>query len=388
VKLLLVSSEFPPGPGGIGNHAFHIASELNLLGWAVRVHTSQDYADPEAVREFNARAPFEIVELPKRSPSVFEGIARVRSVLAGVRSWDPDVIVASGSRSVWLTAIVAKVTSRSWVAVGHGTEFGASGPAGFLTRWAFGRASTVVSVSRFTEAKMRAAGARPRESVVIPNGADARVFTRLDESQLRDFRESVGLTGKKVLLTVGNVTERKGQDIVVRALSSVVDSVPDAHYVVAGLPTRGEQLASLADDLGVSENLHLLGAVDNDTLLRAYNACDIFVMTSRHTRDGDFEGYGIAAVEAALVGKPAVVAGGSGLEEAVQDGVTGLVVRPEDPEATSVAIRRLLADDQLRRRLGEQAYEAAHDEMTWERRAGDYDRLLRSLIDASVTAGA
>ncbi len=75
------------------------------------------------------------------------------------------------------------------------------------------------------------------------------------------------------------------------------------------------------------------------------SVADVFVMTSRHANDGDFEGYGIAVIEAALCGTPAVVSDNAGLVEAISPGTTGLTVPPDDPAATSNAILSLLGDD-------------------------------------------
>ena len=125
-----------------------------------------------------------------------------------------------------------------------------------------------------------------------------------------------------------------------RALPAIRETVPDVHYAIVGLPTLGDEIRRLAGELGVADRVHLLGRLDEARLVRLLNAADVFVMTSRHTQDGDFEGYGIAVIEAALCGIPAVVAGGSGLSEAVADGETGLCVAPEDPAATADAIRQ------------------------------------------------
>ena len=70
--------------------------------------------------------------------------------------------------------------------------------------------------------------------------------------------------------------------------------------------------------------MHFLGRLESESLVKYVNACDLFMMTSRHTSTGDFEGYGIAVVEAAFCGKPAVVSRNSGLAEAIVDGGPGL----------------------------------------------------------------
>jgi phosphatidyl-myo-inositol dimannoside synthase len=191
----------------------------------------------------------------------------------------------------------------------------------------------------------------------------------------------LGVGHRPLLLTVGNVTDRKGQDIVIRSLPSIVQAGQDVHFVMAGLPTNRESLTGLAESLGVMNRVHFLGRVDLDTLVTAYNACDVYVMTSKHDSHGDFEGYGIAAVEAAFCAKPSVVSSGSGLEEAVLHGQTGLVVPEQDPEATAHAITQLLQDEPLRATLGRQARERALREQTWHNRAVQYDQFLHGLVD-------
>jgi phosphatidylinositol alpha-1,6-mannosyltransferase len=106
-------------------------------------------------------------------------------------------------------------------------------------------------------------------------------------------------------------------------------------------------------------------------------------MTSQHTATGDFEGFGIAVVEAALCGKPAVVSGNSGLEEAVVDGETAFVVPQSDPVATAGALMSLLADEPLRIRFGKAARQRAMAEQTWAARAAAYDQLLRTVNEDS-----
>jgi phosphatidylinositol alpha-1,6-mannosyltransferase len=149
---------------------------------------------------------------------------------------------------------------------------------------------------------------------------------------------------------------------------------------MAGLPTIQAQLEKLAAELGVAGHIHVLGRVDQPTLLAAYNACDLFLMTSRHSSDGDSEGYGIAVIEAALCGKAAVVSGESGLAEAVVDGQTGLLVTEDNPEETARAVLRLLQDEALRHKMAKQAHKRALEESTWSKRVDAYERILTELL--------
>jgi phosphatidylinositol alpha-1,6-mannosyltransferase len=379
-RLLIVSTEFPPGPGGIGTHAYHLASQLQRLGWQVAVVTSQARRGWSDARSFNDAQAFPIAVLRARDGSLAGPLARWRTISQWVESWRPDVILASGQRSIWRLSWLWRARSRPWVAIGHGTEFGVTRWRDrWLTRRAFERATAVVCVSQYTQARMLAAGIRPSKSLVIPNGADPTQFRALPRKDVERARRELGLDHSRVLLTIGKVSPRKGQDVAVRALPAMLMKIPNLVYLAVGLPTQQATYGRLAAELGVAEHVRFVGAVAPDDLVRYVNCADLIVAPSRHTPTGEFEGYGIAVVEAALCGKPAVVSRNCGLEEAILDGRTGLSVPENDPGATAVAVLTLLEDDDRRRAMGDAARIRALAEQTWEHRAKLYDHGLRDL---------
>ncbi|MDL1893897.1 glycosyltransferase family 4 protein [Sphingobacteriales bacterium CHB3] len=382
MRVILFSSEFPPGPGGLGTHAYYLSKSMSEKGWEIVVLTPQDYASAAEVAEFNRTQAFPVVTLPSGRGAIIELFTRVKVLARQLKSMNPDIVVASGERAAWLAALVCFMTSRRYAVVGHGTEYGtASGWRAFLTRLALNRADLVIVVSNFTHALVKKLGATPRRMTVIPNGADPDLFMRLPPDQVIEFKRKIGMHDRHIILTVGQVTERKGQEVIIRALPQILDSIPDTHYVMVGLPTGKEVLMSLAKSLGVHDHVHFAGKVSQQELVRYMNACDVFAMTSRMTSSGDCEGYGIAAVEAALCGKPAVVSGESGLAEAIVDGETGIVVPPNDVQATSAALIRLLSDRNLRRHMGENAQARALREQTWCRRGAEMESALRGLVE-------
>jgi phosphatidylinositol alpha-1,6-mannosyltransferase len=385
VTVLLISSEFPPGPGGIGTHAFQLALRGSRLGWAVTVVTPQDHAAPTDSIAFNSAQPFSVVGTGNGRARHTRALRRFLAVARTVTKLRPDLVIATGSASVRLAACVLG-RRRPWIAVGHGAEFGREGSWTFaITKWAFARARLVATVSNYTAARMLESGVVPRRVAVVPNGADHTLFRPVGAETTRAFRERFGLGTGRLLLTVGSVTDRKGQDVVVQALSRLVREF-DVRYVVVGVPLMVDRLRVLARRLGVGDRLHVLGAVDPSTLVAAYNACDVFVMVSRHVPDGDFEGFGIAVVEAALCGKPAVVTAGSGLVEAVAPGRTAFVVPEGDPDTTSDALARLLSDAGLREEMGRRARHRALSDQTWDHSVARYDRLLREVLCADGRA--
>jgi phosphatidyl-myo-inositol dimannoside synthase len=389
MKLMLFSREFPPGPGGMGTHAYQLCVHLNRMGWEVMVLTLQDHASEEEIQEFNRSQPFQIVRLlsiSSRMPKLFN---RWRQASSWVKKFKPDLLMASGDRAVWLGFLVASMHRLPWIAVGHGVEFGTIGSwinrqRRKLTRWCFSRATAVICVSKFTWDAMIASGTHPKTGRVILNGADPLEFFVLSEIERKHFLQELGLDGNLLLLTVGKVWERKGQDIVIRALPKILEKIPNVFYLIVGLPRKRQHFEKLAETLGVADHLRFCGQVPADQLNRFFNCCDVFVMTSRQAANGDFEGFGIAVVEAALCGKPSVVSLNSGLAEAMIDGQTGIGVPQGDEQSVIAAITTLLENEDLRKKMGRTARETALKNQTWEHQVKQYDEFLRDVLKVSA----
>jgi phosphatidylinositol alpha-1,6-mannosyltransferase len=387
-RVLIYSSEFPPGAGGIGTHAWEIARHLHAFGWELEIVTPQDYAEPHAIAAFNSQQPFAIHSLARIKGSFGTFKYRWNVLSNAIRVFRPDVLLATGDRQTYQCGILARLHQLPWMAIEHGRQ-----PARWelmLKRHYLARASVVICVSEYTKKRLCAMGVTPKAVQVIPNGADPVRFRALPESVTTATRQKLALSGNRIVATVGNVSDRKGQDLVIQALPQVLAKFPDVHYVCAGLPTNRAIYQSLAERLGVADHVHFLGPLDADAIPALLNCTDVFAMTSRHTRD-QWEGYGIAVVEAALCGVPAVVSGNSGLSEAITHGETGLAVDAGNPFSTATALIALLSNEPLRRQMGEAARQRALREQTWQTRALDYHAVLQDVIYASrsgVNTGA
>jgi phosphatidylinositol alpha-1,6-mannosyltransferase len=384
MRLLLLASEYPPGPGGIGTHAHQVARHLRQLGWEMVVVAPQRHVSADRVRAFNASQPFDVVRLPAARGIAAKAICHWRVVCRCMKEYRPDVLLASGDRAVYLGALLARRYGLPWLAIEHGRVPAAWERA--IKRVSLQQADVVVCVSRYTSQRMLSMGVRPRLVQVILNGADANRFRVLPEQAIAEYRAQLALNATRLLMTVGSVTERKGQDVVIRALPHILKRAPNTHYLSAGLPVKSAEFMRVANQLGVADHVHFLGSVDDDELVRLLNCCDVFVMTSRHTAT-DFEGFGIAVVEAALCAKPAVVTAQSGLAEAIIDQETGIGVPEEDEVATAEAILSLLNNEDQRQRMGEVARTRALNGQTWEHRVREYHGLLHRLLARGAPPG-
>ena len=378
MRLLILAIEFPPGPGGLGVLAYRAALHLSRLGWQVCVATPQRHATPDEIERFNQSQPFEIISFVYEGPLFIEAALRFGSVARRTAAWHPDAILSIAGQPTWLGALLSILFRLPLAAVGVGTEFLTSGYSRPLTGWAFKRASLVLFISEYTRRLAQAEGIRLFQSEVIPLGADADAFQ--PGLPTGELRQRFGLENARVLLTVGRVCERKAQDIVIQALPAILERNPDVRYVIAGLPEEQNRFQDLAQRLGVEEKVIFAGKVSQEDLPSFYNLADLFVLVSRRTSQGEVEGFGIVTLEAALCELPAVVSSQSGLAETVQDGVSGLLVPPEDPQATTQAVLRLLEDESLRQSMGQAARQAVLAQATWEKRIAAYDRALKAML--------
>jgi phosphatidylinositol alpha-1,6-mannosyltransferase len=126
-------------------------------------------------------------------------------------------------------------------------------------------------------------------------------------------------------------------------------------YLIVGAGPYRNELESLAAATGVRDNVVFAGMIPHKELPDVYALSDVFVMPSREQLDDcDVEGFGLVFLEASSCGKPVVGGRSGGVPEAVEDGVTGLLVNPHEPEEIAGTLARLLTDSELAKRLGQE----------------------------------
>ncbi len=280
---------------------------------------------------------------------------------------DCDLIHALIEPYAPLAALVAG--SRPLVVTGHGSYVLAPRqrrfPVGALYGWAY-RRSRLVCVSHYTARAAEAALPGIR-TTVVNNGVDYERFAPI---------RHVGGGG---VLSVGAVKARKGTLELVRAMARV----PGARCVIVGSltmePEYAGQVRAEIERLGLQDRVILTGRVPDAELMRRYAEADVFALPSLNV-DWKFEGYGLALLEASAAGLPVIGTSDCGAEDAVADGVTGLLVPQRDLEQGLVdAITRLLDDRALAERLGAAGREHARVQ-TWDQAAAQMLALYKTAI--------
>jgi glycosyltransferase involved in cell wall biosynthesis len=358
--------------GGQNVHVAALAAALARAGHQVRVYTRRDSPDlPRRValdgydvEHVDAGPP---VEVPKDDLLPYMGeFARVLE-----RAWREerfDVAHAhfwmSGVAALRAGTVVGLPVLQTFHALGS-VKHRHQGPHDTSPRNRIGVETRLArSVSRIVAtcsdevAELAALGASGSRISVVPCGVD-----------LEHFRPEgpMALTtpGRKRLLAVGRLVERKGIDDAIRALAQV----PDAELVVAGGPAvehidsdpEAQRLRRVALRAGVADRLVLVGRVSREAMPALFRSADVVVAVPW------YEPFGIVPLEAMACGRPVVATAVGGMLDSVPDGRTGLLVPPKDPKTLALRLRRLLEEEPLRQSLGMQGRRRAEAMYGWDR---------------------
>lgn len=361
-KILIITSEFPPQPGGIGTHASHLASALTKAGHEVSVITDQRSVSGNEEAKFDAKCAFVITRIPIKKLRIMMYLQRIIKTYQKIKH--ADMVIASGKFALWNVALTSLFRKRSTLAVIHGSEVNLKNKSlKRLTDWSLSQIDQIVAVSQFTK---QLVSHLHKEVVVIPNGII------MDDWQ-DTHNAAVCLSGNPVLITVGRVSERKGQGNVINLMPEILKTHPELQYHCVGIDTEAPKYIALAKQLGVDKQVQFHGAVDFLTLKQMLKGSDIFVMLSTQSIMGDVEGFGIAILEANALGIPAIGARGCGIEEAIVDSKTGYVIEANNTGAFINSVQMLLS---YKETFAQQAYKWAqkHD---WCKLVKHYEALIR-----------
>jgi phosphatidylinositol alpha-1,6-mannosyltransferase len=200
----------------------------------------------------------------------------------------------------------------------------------------------------------------PNEQVILAPAATDLLLDRIGLAKLR---------GRRALLTVSRLVERKGHDKVLTALSFLKDKYPDLVYLIVGRGPLRKKLEELTESMNLSARVFFFENIRNEELPLFYRAADLFVMPSRELPDGDVEGFGIVYLEAGTFSKPVIAGRSGGVPEAVLHNETGILVDGENVGDIVKAVSALLDDRQKADLFGQQAWKRIKDEFRWNKQA-------------------
>lgn len=366
-KTLLITDDFPPQVGGVATYHGQLCRHL----------------PPESIAVLTAPVAGNVSSLTTAAGyRVYREPLRTSSVLAWPK-WTPALHALKKLQTLqryegwWVGQVLPYGTVAWWLSRTMGVPYAVSVhgmdvriPRG-RRRWLCGKilhgAAAIIANSRSTASYLSAYGVRQSQVHVVTPGVSQP--TEVPIATLRTVAETYRLEGKRVLLAVGRLVRRKNHAQVLGVLPSLVRQFPDVRYVIAGDGPLRRQLQGNVRRLGLSDAVVFTGAVPSLELAALYDQAEIFVLTPTSGTGGDVEGFGTVFLEANSHGKPVIASAIAGVNEAVADGISGLLVAPGDDRQLREAIARLLLQRSVAHRLGLQGQDRAFTQFRWDSRA-------------------
>ncbi len=236
-------------------------------------------------------------------------------------------------------------------------------------------ASAVLYINEQTKQELHELGVREDRMKAVYPGIDATSYTAPADSE--EVLARLGIH-TPYILTVARLVARKGLDDLIRAVAELTrqSGEPDVRLVIVGDGPERKPLETLAKKLGVGAKF--LGAIPDDDVRALYSRADLFALTPKEL-PGDYEGFGIVYLEAALFGLPVVGTKTGGVAGAVQNGVTGILAEPNNPESIAQALATLITDKALAQQYGQAGKERVLQEFTWGNIMKRFTAILHSI---------
>jgi len=377
MRILILTQNFPPLEGGISTHCYEMARH-----WARReeVWVLAPYASPAEmnVPGFGGR----VVRMPHVDGKFSRLAVTLGSTWRWVRRLRPDLIYGTHWRNCGIALrVVERLTAAPFCLAIHGSEVCSllepeASLQSAMFRWVSAGCRGFVALGQYQHYLLEKLGIKAGRIFTSPEGIDLERLAGVDVEGGRLVRDRHHLGHKKVIVTVGRLVERKGHDMIIRALPEVLKAVPEAAYLVVGRGPTEARLRALADQMGVKDRVVFAGFVRDDELLAYYQAADVFAMPNREV-EGDTEGFGIVFVEAGACGKPVVGGRSGGAVEVIADGVTGFLVDPWSVEDIARTLRILLQNHELAARLGRQGRARVEQHYSYQQVAENIAGFLR-----------
>lgn len=229
----------------------------------------------------------------------------------------------------------------------------------FISKLILKNAKNIICVNSYTAYLVKKIISDHDKIIVANPGIEQQA---INEEAVKNIKNKYELENKVTMITVSRLVKRKGHDQIIKAMPEILKSVPNLHYYIIG---DGPDRLYLEEKAQNFKNITFLGKISDEDRDAWMNACDFFAMPARNI-EGDFEGFGIVYLEAARAKKAVIAGEAGGVKDAVQGGITGILVNPLNTEGITNAIIKLANEKDVRDTLGMNAFIRAEKDFRWE----------------------
>ena len=374
--VLFVTNDFGPRAGGIETFVIGLI-ERRPIGQTI-VYTSAQAGSEEYDKAWKSQFGVTVIRDRARillpTPRVARNVARIIK--------ESDIHVAAFGAAAplgLLSSSMKRAGVQKTVALTHGHEvwWAKVFPFNLALRKIGTTVDSLTYLGEFTQraiARSLSKGSAEKMIKIAP-GIDVDHFSPQDSSQLR---RNLRLENKRVIVSVGRLVHRKGQDHLIQALPEILKSVPDAHILMVGQGPYLSHLKKLVEDLNLVDHVSFIGRIQYAQLPQYICVGDVFIMPSRSRFFGlEVEGLGIVYLEASACGLPVIAGSSGGAPDAVLEGVTGIVVDGENNNEIAAAAIKLLNDLDGARAMGLAGREWIIENWRWEIWSERFNKLLQ-----------
>jgi phosphatidylinositol alpha-1,6-mannosyltransferase len=376
-KILCITNDFGPRAGGIETFVMGLierAPKGSIIVYTSAQGDTTSY-DEGWLRDFG-------VEVIRDRSKILLPTARV------IRSVN-KVITRDSIKQVFFGAaaplgVMARSLRRKGVinivALTHGHE------VWWAKLWPFSRAISFIGnnvdhltyLGDFTKSEIaKALSPRANSKLIkIAPGIDTDHFA--PDSTSEQLRRDLGLADKRVIVSVGRLVHRKGQDILIQSLPAILEKHPTAHILMVGEGPYRKDLTKMVEKIKLSDAVTFIGRIQYKDLPRYICAGDIFVMPSRSRLAGlEVEGLGIVYLEASSCALPVIAGRSGGAPDAVDEGVTGFSVDGTSPSEVAKAVIKLFDDPEKAKAMGAAGRSWIIENWRWEIWSRQFNSLFK-----------
>ena len=374
--VLFVTNDFGPRAGGIETFVIGLI-ERRPFGQTI-VYTSAQAGSDEYDKTWKSQ--FGVTVIRDRAKILLPTPRVARNVARIIKESDIQVAAFGAAAPLGLlSSSMKRAGVQKTVALTHGHEvwWAKVFPFNLALRKIGTSIDSLTYLGEFTQQAIARSLSKvaAQKMVKIAPGIDVDHFSPQDSSQLRrDLR----LENKRVIVSVGRLVHRKGQDHLIQSMPEILKSVPDAHILMVGQGPYLSHLKKLVEDLNVVDHVSFIGRIQYAQLPQYICAGDIFAMPSRSRFFGlEVEGLGIVYLEASACGLPVIAGSSGGAPDAVLEGVTGIVVDGENNDEIAAAAIKLLNDLDGAKAMGLAGREWIIENWRWEIWSERFNKLLQ-----------
>lgn len=372
---MFITNDFGPRAGGIETFIIGLIQRLPHSSTIVYTSSQGDTREYDAawLAEYGVQVIRDRAKILLPTPRVIRAVTKLIK-LEGIET----VAFGAAAPLAIMSSALRRAGARRIVALTHGHEVWWSKvfPFTVAMRRIGSTTDALTYLGEFTRKAISAAlTAKAGDAMVkIAPGIDTDHFAPVDATILR---ESLGLTGKRVIVSVGRLVHRKGQDYLIGAMSAIVQEIPQAHLVLVGEGPYREHLVKLVQKYSLDGYVTFIGRIQYAELPKYICLGDVFAMPSRSRFRGlEVEGLGIVYLEASACGLPVIAGASGGAPDAVIEGVTGVVVDGQDSAAIAVAAINLLNDPEQATKMGIAGRDWIVEKWRWQIWADKFRKLI------------